>query len=101
MDAEKKISDTAAGQLWHGQWAVRNLALVVALGFALGWGTTLVIAVYRGRESLIISGMFESVGMMIFSTLAVLVGGKAWRDFMPIKFGGTGGAPPPPEPEAK
>lgn len=47
------------------------------------WGTMLVAAVLRGNTAPVIGDMFSAVGFMIFSTLGVLVGGKAWKDFSP------------------
>ena len=68
-------------------WTIGRKSLIGSLVIAHVWGTVLVIAVLRGRESLVIAQMFEAIGFMIFSTLAVLVGGKAWKDFAPMKWG--------------
>lgn len=69
-------------------WTVGRRAMIGSLVVAHIWGFMLVWAVaFDGRESLVISGMFEAVGFMIFSTLAVLVGGKAWKDFAPMRWG--------------
>lgn len=78
-------------QFTRGEWAVRNFAVGTTLAFMLGWGTMLVAAVvFYGRESLIVSGMFDTVGLMIFSTVGVFVGGKlvsgrGLREFLPGK----------------
>lgn len=69
-------------------WTVGRRAMIGSLVIAHIWGTLLVYAVvFKGRDSLIVSSMFEAVGFMIFSTLAVLVGGKAWKDFAPMRWG--------------
>lgn len=68
-------------------WKMGRYAMGGSLLFAHVWGTMLVYAVMQGRESLVIGSMFEAVGFMIFSTLAVMVGGKAWKDFAPMKWG--------------
>ena len=62
----------------HG-WVIGRQAMLGSLVVAHVWGSCLVWAVaFNGRDGLTISAMFEAVGFMIFSTLAVLVGGKAW-----------------------
>ena len=67
-------------------WRLGRNAMVGSLIVAHIWGTALVIAALMGRESSILSDMFDTIGFMIFTTLAVLVGGKAWKEFAPIKW---------------
>lgn len=66
-------------------WLLGRYALVGSLCIAHLWGSVLLLAVLRGRDSPIISQMFDSIGWLIFTTLAVLVGGKAWKEFAPLK----------------
>lgn len=69
-------------------WTIGRRAMIGSLVIAHIWGSMLVYSVTFGdRDSLIISGMFEAVGFMIFSTLGILVGGKAWKDFAPMRWG--------------
>ena len=69
-------------------WMLGRRALVWSLVAAHLWGTVLIIAVLRGREGSVVGTMFDAVCFLIFSTLAVLVGGKAWKEFAPLKWGG-------------
>jgi hypothetical protein len=71
-------------------WPLGSRAMIGSLVIAHIWGTALVVAVFMGKESLVIGQMFEGVGFMIFTTLGVLVGGKAWKDFAPMKWGSGG-----------
>lgn len=64
-------------------WSLGRKAMVGSLLVAHLWGTLLIISVLRGNNASVIGDMFSSVGFMIFSTLGVLVGGKAWKDFAP------------------
>lgn len=68
-------------------WVLGRRAMNGSLIVAHIWGTMLIIAVMKGRESLVIGSMFEAVAFMIFSILAVMVGGKAWKEFAPLKWG--------------
>ena len=68
-------------------WILGRRALIYSLVIAHLWGTLLVVAVLRGSQNSIIGDMFATVGFMIFSTLGVLVGGKAWKDFAPYVRG--------------
>lgn len=70
-------------------WILGQRALIGSLVMAHVWGSLLVVAVYLGKDSDVIGRMFESIGFMIFSTLGVLVGGKAWKDFAPLKWGAS------------
>lgn len=74
-------------------WTIGRHAMIGSLVMAHIWGSMLVYSVtFGGRDSLIISGMFEAVGFMIFSTLGILVGGKAWKDFAPMRWGSKASA---------
>jgi hypothetical protein len=64
-------------------------AMIWSLVTAHLWGTVLVAAAWRGRCTEVCGGMFASVCFMIFTTLGVLVGGKAWKEFAPLRWGGT------------
>jgi hypothetical protein len=68
-------------------WTVGRRAMIGSLVMAHVWGSLLIVAVFMGKESDVIGRMFEGVGFMIFTTLGVLVGGKAWKDFAPLKWG--------------
>lgn len=67
-------------------WILGRRVMIVSLVIAHLWGTMLIVAVMKGRESLVIGSMFEAVAFMIFSILAVMVGGKAWKEFAPLKW---------------
>jgi len=69
-------------------WTLGRKAMVGNLITSHIWGTFLVLAAIKGNTSQVISDMFASCGFIIFSTLGVLVGGKAWKDFMPYMRGG-------------
>lgn len=66
-----------------GPWRIGRFAMIGSLVMAHIWGTMLIVAVMKGREMSVIGDMFATVGFMIFSTLGVLVGGKAWKDYLP------------------
>lgn len=66
-----------------GPWRIGRMAMIGSLVMAHIWGTMLVVAVMKGKDISIIGDMFATVGFMIFSTLGVLVGGKAWKDYLP------------------
>lgn len=66
-------------------WWLGRYALLGSLCMAHLWGSVLLLAVLRGRDSPVIAQMFDSIGWLIFTTLAVLVGGKAWKEFAPLK----------------
>jgi hypothetical protein len=68
-------------------WTLGTRAMIGSLVMAHIWGSLLILAVYMGKEGLVIGQMFEGVGFMIFTTLGVLVGGKAWKEFAPMKWG--------------
>lgn len=65
-------------------WPLGRHALIGSLIIAHVWGSMLMLAVLTGSDNNTISDMFGTVGGMIFSTLGVLVGGKAFKDFIPI-----------------
>ena len=77
-------------------WTVGRRAMIGSLVMAHVWGSLLIVAVFMGKESDVIGRMFEGVGFMIFTTLGVLVGGKAWKDFAPMKWGPDAHQPAPP-----
>lgn len=66
--------------------ALAHKSMVVSLVIAHIWGSILMWAVFEGRESTVIGNMFDTVAFMIFSTLLVLLGDKAWKDFLPLKM---------------
>lgn len=68
-------------------WVFGRYAMAGSLFVAHIWGTMLVWAVMNDKQGLVIGSMFEAVAFMIFSILAVMVGGKAWKDFAPLKWG--------------
>lgn len=68
-------------------WVLGRRAMVSSLIVSHVWGTILIIAVLQGHEGGVISTMFEAVCWQIFATMAVLVGGKAWKEFAPLKWG--------------
>lgn len=68
-------------------WPLGTRAMIGSLLMAHIWGSLLILAVFMGKEGPVIGQMFEGVGFMIFTTLGVLVGGKAWKDFAPLKWG--------------
>ena len=71
------------------KWILGRAMMVSTLLVAFIWGSMLVMAACNGRESSVISTMFDAVCFLIFTTLAVLVGGKAWKTFAPMKWGNT------------
>lgn len=69
----------------NARWRLGRYALLGSLLVAHLWGTLLLLAVWRGNQSSVVADMFATVAWMIFTTLAVLVGGKAWKEFVPLK----------------
>lgn len=74
-------------------WQLGRVAMLSSLGISHAWGTLLVWAACFGTPSSVIADMFSSVGFMIFSVLAILVGGKGWKDFANMKYGNAIVAP--------
>lgn len=79
---------------------IEALALLLALGTQLYCQVRLVEAVYKGRESLIISGLVDTFSISVFSTLGLLVMGKSFTALIPARFRPAGHheAPPPAPP---
>lgn len=73
------------------QWKVGHKALLGSLLVYHAWGTVLVVAVYNGREGLTVQGMFDALCAGITWGLAILIAGKGWDKFAPLKWGA--GAP--------
>jgi hypothetical protein len=68
-------------------WTLGRIALAGSLLIGWVWGTMLIVAMMNGRESLVLSDVFSSVCLLIFSVLGVLTGGKSWKDFALLKWG--------------
>lgn len=67
------------------RWQLGRYALLGSLLVAHLWGSLLLLAVWRGNQSTALPQLFDSISWLIFTTLAVLVGGKAWKEFLPLK----------------
>ncbi len=68
-------------------WVMGRVAMLSSLMVAHLWGSFIVWAACFGSGASVLSDMFSSVGFMIFSILAILVGGKGWKDFANMKYG--------------
>lgn len=88
MERESGSTYGASFQKINMPWPLGRYALIGSLFVAHVWGTVLLFAVWHGKDSPIIAQMFDSISWMIFTTLAVLVGGKAWKEFAPMKWSG-------------
>lgn len=62
-------------------WHLGRRAMVGTLILGAAWGTGLVLAVLMGRDANVIGDMFAGICAMMVTTLAVLVGGKGWKEF--------------------
>ena len=51
-------------------------------------GTALVIAVLMGRDANVIGDMFAGICALMVTTLAVLVGGKGWKEYSSARIAG-------------
>lgn len=69
-------------------WKLGRNAMIATLAAGFAWGSLLILAVFIGREANVIGDMFAGIAAMIVTTLAVLVGGKGWKEFSNMRFGG-------------
>lgn len=81
-----------------GPWKFGQQAMMVSLVFNHVWGTMLIFAVMNGKDSLVVANMFEAVGFSIGWILMVLVAGKGWKEFAPLKWGQPSTEDKPEEP---
>lgn len=62
-------------------WTLGRRAMVGTLVLGAVQGSVLVIAVLMGRDANVIGDMFAGVCALMVTTLAVLVGGKGWKEY--------------------
>ena len=70
-------------------WSLGRKAMIGSLIIAHIWGTLLIVAVLQGRDTAVIGSIFDAVAFSIFTTLGILVGGKGWKEFAAMRYGGN------------
>lgn len=65
------------------KWTLGRNALIGTLIVQHVWATLLVLAVLRGNSASVVGDMFAASTMGIAANLALLLGGKAWKSWLP------------------
>lgn len=69
---------------WHfGRSFLINNFYFCWAGIAL-----LLVGILMGRESAVLGQAMDTLSLLLFGTLTLLVGGKGWKDFAQMKWGG-------------
>lgn len=77
-----------APQATNEKWQFGRHFLVV--NFYMSWaGMALVmLAIMVGRDNSVLGEIFNTLALTLFGTLSLIVGGKGWKDFAQMKWGG-------------